>query len=167
MKAALRLPELRLPSTPRQLDDHSLMRFPRQQTRPRWLTGGVRVASCRRRARCAILAPGAVTAPRTPARMYITDARHFLDKKGAIAARRGPAKVMADFHAGVIACAADFEDTGVLTPTCFKCKKAGVRIALAQDDAILWSCPRCTAEGRISNWQGTLWDLSERSERGC
>lgn len=103
------------------------------------------MASCRRRARCAILAPGAVTAPRTPARMYITDARHFLDEKGAIAARRGPAKVMADFHAGVIACAADFEDTGVLTPTCFKCKKAGVRIALAEDDAILWSCPRCTA----------------------
>ena len=39
--------------------------------------------------------------------MYITDARHFLDDKGAIAPRRGPAKAMADFHAGVIAYATD------------------------------------------------------------
>jgi ribosomal protein L37AE/L43A len=96
--------------------------------------------------------------------MYITDARHFLDEKGAIAPRRGPAKAMADFHAGVIACATDFEAAGVVAPTCFKCKKAEVRIALAQDDAIIWSCTRCNAEGRISNWQGTLWDLSDRPD---
>lgn len=64
--------------------------------------------------------------------MYITDARHFLDDKGAIAPRRGP--------------------------------KVEVRIARAQDDAIVWSCPRCNAEGRISNWQGTLWDLSDRPD---
>ena len=31
-------------------------------------------------------------------RMYITDARHFLDDKGAIAPLRGPAKAMADFQ---------------------------------------------------------------------
>ena len=41
--------------------------------------------------------------------MYITDARHFLDDKGAIAPLRGPAKAMADFHAGVIAYATDFD----------------------------------------------------------
>jgi hypothetical protein len=43
-----------------------------------------------------------------------------------------------------------------------QCKKDTVAAALAQDDAIFWHCPRCRAEGRISNWQGTLWDLSER-----
>ena len=96
------------------------------------------------------------------ARMYITDARHFLDDKGAMAPLRGPAKAMADFHAGVIAYATDFDDAGVTLPRCFKCKKDTVEAALAQDDAIVWRCPRCRAEGRISNWQGTLWDLSER-----
>ena len=45
--------------------------------------------------------------------MYITDARHFLDDKGAIAPLRGPAKAMADFHAGVIAYATDFDEAGV------------------------------------------------------
>lgn len=95
--------------------------------------------------------------------MYITDARHFLDDKGAIALR-GPAKATADFHAGVIAYATDFDDTGVPLPRCFKCKKGIVEAALAQDDAIVWHCQRCQAEGRISNWQGTLWDLSERPD---
>ena len=120
--------------------------------------------SCRQRVRCAILAPGAVTAPRFSTRMYITDARHFLDDKGAIAPVRGPAKALADFHAGVIAYATDFDSSGVLLPRCFKCKKDTVEAALAQDSAILWRCPRCRAEGRISNWQGTLWDLSERPD---
>ena len=59
--------------------------------------------------------------------MYITDARHFLDDKGAMASLRGPAKAMADFHAGVIAYATDFDDVGVKLPRCFKCKKATVQ----------------------------------------
>ena len=96
--------------------------------------------------------------------MYITDARHFLDDKGAIAPLRGPAKAMADFHAGVIAYATDYDDTGVTLPQCFKCKKGTLEIARAQDDAIVWHCPRCQVEGRISNWQGTLWDLSDRPD---
>ncbi len=96
--------------------------------------------------------------------MYFTDARHFLDDKGAIAPLRGPAKAMADFHAGVIAYATDFDDVGVTLPRCFKCKKGKVEAALAQDDAIAWHCTGCQAEGRISNWQGTLWDLSERPD---
>ena len=36
--------------------------------------------------------------------------------------------------------------------------------ALAPDEAIVWSCIRCGAEGRISHWQGTLWDLSDRGD---
>ncbi len=96
--------------------------------------------------------------------MYITDARHFLDEKGAVSPRRGPAKAMADFHASVIAYATDYEEAGVAAANCFKCKKAEVRVTRALDDAIVWSCPHCKAEGRISNWQGTLWDLSDRPD---
>ena len=96
--------------------------------------------------------------------MYISDARHFLDEKGAIGPQRGAARAMAEFHAGAIAYATDFDDTGVAAPVCFKCKKTTVEPIIAQDDAIYWSCPRCKAEGRISHWQGTLWDLSERGE---
>jgi hypothetical protein len=94
--------------------------------------------------------------------MIITDAQHFLDDKGAIAALRGPARALAEFHADVIAYATDFDDSGVLKPRCFKCKKDTVNAGLAPDEAILWTCPRCNAEGRISNWQGILRDLSGR-----
>jgi hypothetical protein len=71
---------------------------------------------------------------------------------------------MADFHAGVIAYATDFDDAGVTLPRCFKSKKGTVEAALAQADVIVWHCPRCHAEGRISNRQGALWDLSERPD---
>ena len=96
--------------------------------------------------------------------MYITDARHFLDEKGAIGPQRGPAKVMAEFHASAIGYATDFDDTGLVAPTCFKCKKSPVEPIIAPDEAIYWACPRGKAEGRISHWRGTLWDLSERDE---
>ena len=98
--------------------------------------------------------------------MYITDVRHFLDDKGAIAPLKGPARAMADFLACVIAYASDFGNTGVLAARCFKCKKGTVESAIAQDEAIYWSYPRCKEEGRISNWQGTLWDLSAHPDVG-
>lgn len=100
----------------------------------------------------------------SPLRMYISDARHFLDDKGALAPLRGPAKAMAEFDSGVIAYATDFDDVGVMLPRCFKCKRGTVWAELAQDDAIVWHCPCCQTEGRISNWQGTLWDLSDRPD---
>jgi hypothetical protein len=93
--------------------------------------------------------------------MYIVDARHFLDDKGSIGPRSGPAKEMAEFMGTVISYATDFDDLGVLAPNCFKCKKCRVDATLSSDDAVYWSCSRCRTEGRISNWQGTLWDLSE------
>ncbi len=94
--------------------------------------------------------------------MYIIDARHFLDEKGAIGPRSGPARVMAEFCGSAIAYATDFDDTGVPPPRCFKCRKGTVDAGLAEDDTVRWSCPRCRIDGRISNWQGTLWDLSDR-----
>src|SRR5258706_14391281 len=78
--------------------------------------------------------------------MYITDVRHFLDEKGAVGPQRGPARVMAEFHAGAIAFATDFDDTGVVAPACFKRKKGVVNPIIAPDDAIYWACPRCNAE---------------------
>jgi hypothetical protein len=91
--------------------------------------------------------------------MYITDARHFLDEKGAIGPQRGPARAMAEFQGGTISFATAAVATGVTAPTCFKCKKARIDARIAKDDSIYWSCPHCQTEGRIAHWQGTLWDL--------
>jgi len=70
--------------------------------------------SSSQQASCAILASGIVVSPRIRFPIYITDARHFLDEKSAIASRRGPGKAMADFHASVIGYATDFDSTGVI-----------------------------------------------------
>jgi hypothetical protein len=55
-----------------------------------------------------------------------------------------------------------FLDDSLLAPSCFKCKKSSIQAAIAPDDAIDWACSRCKVGGRISNWQSTLWDLSDR-----
>jgi hypothetical protein len=33
-----------------------------------------------------------------------------------------------------------------------KCKKADIVALQAPDDAVIWICPKCQSEGRISNW---------------
>jgi hypothetical protein len=86
--------------------------------------------------------------------MYVSDLTHFLDKSGAIGPVKGPARALAQFHVDVVAHASD--------ATSFKCKKGAVEAVRAHDDAIAWVCPRCCTEGRISNWQGSLWDLRDR-----
>jgi len=94
--------------------------------------------------------------------MYITDLTHFLDKSGAIGPVKGPARTMAQFHVDAVAHASDTTSETLPAPKCFKCKKGVVEAVLAQDNAVLWVCPKCRIEGRISNWQGSLWDLRNR-----
>ena len=94
--------------------------------------------------------------------MYINDLRHLLDETGAIGPTKGPARAMAQFQAAVVAHASDASGQASPAPRCFKCKKSTVEASLARDSAIVWACSRCQTEGRISNWQGTLWDLRGR-----
>jgi hypothetical protein len=94
--------------------------------------------------------------------MYITDLTHFLDNSGAIGPVKGPARAMAQFHVDVVAHASDATENPPPAPRCFKCKKGAVEARRAPDGAILWVCPLCRTEGRISNWQGSLWDLRDR-----
>ena len=94
--------------------------------------------------------------------MYVTDLTHFLDGSGAIAPIKGAARAMAQFLVDVVAHATDESDASLTAPTCFKCKKGPVTAVRAADDAVVGKCPKCWAEGRISKWQGTLWDLSTR-----
>ena len=94
--------------------------------------------------------------------MYITDLTHFLDKSGAIGPVKGPVRAMAQFHVDAVAHASGSKSETLPAPKCFKCKKGVVEAVLAQDSAVEWFCPKCRTEGRISNWQGSLWDLRNR-----
>jgi hypothetical protein len=49
------------------------------------------------------------------------------------------------------------------SPFCFKRRKRDqhvVETGITEDDVVVWRCLACGTEGRISNWQGTFWDLS-------
>lgn len=92
--------------------------------------------------------------------MYITDATHFLDAKGAIGPQRGPGRKLAEFLGSVIV-AATLPDPGATRPACRKCS-APIEAARGADDEIQWRCSACTEAGRITNWRNTLWDMASR-----
>ena len=94
--------------------------------------------------------------------MYITDLTHFLDESGVIGPIKGPEHAMAQFVVDVVAHASDATSDAFAALRCFKCKKNAVGATRTPDDAIVWACPACRTEGRISNWQGSLWDLRDR-----
>ena len=101
----------------------------------------------------------------TASATYVIDAKHYLDDKGDIAPVRGPARKMADFVTSVIAHASNFDRSDDTDgPVCFRCRKRDNRrvdTGIAEDDAVVWHCPACASQGRISNWQRTFWDLSQ------
>lgn len=94
--------------------------------------------------------------------MYVSDLNHLLDKSGAIGPAKSPVRTMAQFHLGVVAHTSDATSNAPAAPRCFKCKNGAVEAFRAAEDAIVWVCPRCRTEGRISNWLGSLWDLRDR-----
>lgn len=71
---------------------------------------------------------------------------------------------MADFVTSVIAHASDFDRPECAQgPACFTCRHPDARRVvsrIADDGAIVWDCQACGTRGRISNWEGTFWDLS-------
>ncbi len=94
--------------------------------------------------------------------MYMTDARHFLDDKGAIGPKAGPGRSLADFLGSIIV-AATLPVSAAKRPRCFKCAGA-VKAVAGATGAIEWQCSTCAEEGRITNWQNTLWDMTTQSE---
>lgn len=94
--------------------------------------------------------------------MYITDATHFLDAKGAIGPQRGPGRKLAEFLGSVIV-AATVPNQGAGQPACNKCS-GPIEAALGAADEIQWRCSACAEAGRISNWRHTLWDMTNSGE---
>ena len=90
--------------------------------------------------------------------MYITDATHFLDDKGAIGPKHGPGRKMADFLGSVIVAATLFTP-GTPQPQCIACSGA-VEAIVAASGVIHWKCSACAEEGLITNWRLTLWDMT-------
>ncbi len=98
---------------------------------------------------------------------WITDITHYLDERGAIVSMSGPARRLAQ-HLGAIVVAVTREPFQSATESGVPCRRrpsrkpcpGRIRAAITVDDVmdIVWECPSCGDNGRISNWHGTMWD---------
>jgi hypothetical protein len=72
---------------------------------------------------------------------------------------------MADVLTPVVAHASDGDRSNDTPgPICFKCRKCdqrAVETGVTEDDIVVWRCLTCGAEGQISSWQGTIWDVNQ------
>lgn len=94
--------------------------------------------------------------------IYTMDATHFLDEKGNIGPKNGPALKMATFIGAVV--------SNVTTPgplDAVKCFKCGQPVRTGYEDRVIcslgriaWQCTACPVGGYISQWQDTLWDIT-------
>jgi tetratricopeptide (TPR) repeat protein len=107
----------------------------------------------------------------------------FLTDSGEIASKKGPARQMATFLAGIVAwvtAAEDWEDAESFPPydgdvsvhpTNLFCSQrprsscqGEILAGSADHGLIVWECPQCGACGDIINWEGSRWDHMEMED---
>jgi hypothetical protein len=98
----------------------------------------------------------------------VTDLTDLLDEVGDIALEPSSAKVLAEFLTDIVFMASlpNKEIPPEYNVQCHclihheKCLGKIVGFINHETDDIMWVCPKCVDHGTISNWRGTMWDLS-------
>lgn len=95
--------------------------------------------------------------------MYVTDAIHFLDEKGAIGPKSGPGLKLSNFFGRVIVLATSHSESAINGYVkCIKCESEQITALINSKNEVAWKCNGCGETGVITNWQGTLWDWTEK-----
>ena len=93
---------------------------------------------------------------------------HVLDEKGTLRGLTGRGLRLATFWTEIVAQASNYDE-----PTTLHCRRrpgrkpcSGLLTIFFDVDNfdVLWFCPVCDDNGRISGWEGTFWDNSELTE---
>jgi hypothetical protein len=93
---------------------------------------------------------------------------HLLAENGTIAACSPRGLRLAKYWTEIVAQASNYEE-----PTTIRCRRrpgrhpcGGVLTVFFDVDTfdVLWFCPVCDDNGRISGWEGTFWDNSEMTD---
>lgn len=99
---------------------------------------------------------------------YITDITDFLDENGDIEIEFGVGQRFAEYLTSIISMVShppplpiEFNVKCRRKPKRKPCKGILQGGTDPVTDMILWWCPECLESGYISNWQGTMWDLSD------
>jgi hypothetical protein len=93
---------------------------------------------------------------------------HLLAADGTLAPLTGRGLRLATYWTEIVAQASNYD-----APTTLRCRRrpgrrpcGGLLTIFFDVDTfdVLWFCPVCNDEGRISGWQGSFWDNSEVTE---
>ena len=100
---------------------------------------------------------------------WFTDITHFLDENGDMIKEPSQARKLGEYLAAIIAMAS-YPDPEYPPEYKVSCRRRPNRkpclteIAAWLDpdnDDVVWICPVCQDKGLISNWRGTMWDMSD------
>ena len=103
---------------------------------------------------------------------WVVSLKHFFDEDGDIAVPKGPARKLAEHMVAIVAMASRPELIP-LPEYQVRCRRRPGRKPCTglieadfnpDDERIVWWCPVCDDNGYISNWKGSMWDLSEAGE---
>jgi hypothetical protein len=103
---------------------------------------------------------------------WITDITHFLDDTGNLIEEPKEARALADYFTAILVMATypepDYPPEYLVScrrrPQRKPCREEIVGFIDPETDAVVWMCPKCNDRGLISNWQGTIWDMSKLGE---
>lgn len=102
------------------------------------------------------------------AKTYITDITHYLDEEGEIAIEFCAGLRFAEYLISIISMIShpqpvpeEFKVRCRCRPMRKLCKGTIMGGTDPNTGVIIWWCPECHENGFISNWQGTIWDLSD------
>ncbi len=93
---------------------------------------------------------------------------HLLQPNGTLAPFTGRGLRLAQYWAAIVAQASNYDE-----PTTLRCRRRPGRKPCARlltiffdvdSNDVLWFCPVCDDQGRISGWEDTFWDNSELTE---
>jgi hypothetical protein len=99
---------------------------------------------------------------------WSVDLGDFLAPNGAIGPKSGRALRLAQFFTEIVAQASNYDE-----PTTLRCRRRPGRMPCGglltlffdvDNFDVLWSCPECDDNGRISGWKRTFWDNTELTE---
>jgi hypothetical protein len=94
--------------------------------------------------------------------------RDYLEPNGTLAPLTGRGLRLAQYWTEIVAQASNYDE-----PTTLRCRRrpgkrpCGELLTLFFDVDnfdVLWFCPACEDNGRISGWEGTFWDNSDVGE---
>jgi hypothetical protein len=103
---------------------------------------------------------------------WITDLSDFLDEAGDIISQPSKAKTLAEYYSSIVFMVS-YPDPEYPAEYSVKCRKRPNRkpclgkifgFINPEADDILWMCPKCYERGLISNWRGSMWDLSDSGD---